>query len=61
MEDWNDYSNHTLGLLVDALYRHKWTGDTFLGPGDCTISVDATLKNAFLFPSCFLFTEKENP
>lgn len=51
MADWNDYKKNTLGILIDALYRHKWTGDTWFGPGDCTISVDATLKHAFLFPT----------
>ena len=51
LQNFDEFNKNALALLIDAKYKHEWIGDSWYGPGSCSISVQANLKKAFLFPA----------
>jgi hypothetical protein len=65
LEDWkyHEKNKNALALDIDAVYQHKWIGDSWYGPGTVTIDIAADLKRAYILPCSYLvrpiFVEKD--
>lgn len=43
LEDWkyHEKDKNALALEINANYLHKWVGDSYYGPGNVTIDIEA--------------------